>query len=263
MPVVEVASLRFSYGPVEVLHGVDMTVNEGEIVAVIGPNGAGKTTLLNVLGAVHKGRSGTVHIHGDDVTKESQSSRVKRGVALVPEGRQVFASLSVEDNLQLGSYARRDVVDAEAQRALVYELFPRLQERAAQLAGTLSGGEQQMLAIGRALMSDPSILLLDEPSLGLAPQFVGLILGTVGRLRDSGKTIVLVEQNARAALQLADRAYLLETGTVRASGDAAEMREDPRVIAVYLGGGEEDADRVEADLSAALGRPDPNTDARP
>jgi branched-chain amino acid transport system ATP-binding protein len=251
MPVVEVASLRYSYGPVEVLHGVDLEVNEGEIVAVIGPNGAGKTTLLNVLGGVLRARQGAVHINDDDVTRESQSSRVKRGVALVPEGRQVFASLSVADNLQLGSYARRGVVDVDAQRALVYELFPRLQERSSQLAGTLSGGEQQMLAIGRALMSDPSILLLDEPSLGLAPQFVGLILGTVGRLRDSGRTIVLVEQNAKAALQLADRAYLLETGEVRAFGEAAAMREDPRVIAVYLGGGQDDADSVKADLATA------------
>ena len=236
MPVIEVSGLRFAYGPVQVLHGVDLVVEEGEIVCVIGPNGAGKTTLLNVLGGAHRARGGSVRLRGDDVTRASQRSLVRRGLTLVPEGRQVFASMTVDDNLALGAYARRRAVDGDRQRDLVFELFPRLAERRAQLAGTLSGGEQQMLAIGRALMSDPSVLLLDEPSLGLAPQFVSLIMRTVARLRDSGRTIVLVEQNAKAALRLADRAYLLETGAMRADGPAAAMARDPRVVAAYLGG---------------------------
>ena len=236
MSVIEAKDLRFAYGPVEVLHGISLRVDEGEIVSVIGPNGAGKTTLLNVLGGVHRAASGTITLFGQDVTRASQSSVVRRGLALVPEGRQVFASMTVDDNLTLGAYARRRTVNAAKQRDLVFELFPRLAERRGQLAGTLSGGEQQMLAIGRALMSDPQVLLLDEPSLGLAPQFVSLIMRTIGQLRDMGRTIVLVEQNAKAALRLADRGYLLETGTVYTEGPAHELSKDPRVLAVYLGG---------------------------
>jgi branched-chain amino acid transport system ATP-binding protein len=241
MSVIEATNLRFAYGPVEVLHGINLRVNEGEIVSVIGPNGAGKTTLLNVLAGTHRAASGTITLFGKDVTRASQSTIVRHGLALVPEGRQVFASMTVDDNLTLGAYARRRTVDAAKQRELVFELFPRLADRRGQLAGTLSGGEQQMLAIGRALMSDPRVLLLDEPSLGLAPRVVSLIMRTIGQLRDTGRTIVLVEQNAKAALRLADRGYLLETGVVRTEGPASELADDPRVVAVYLGGGSDAA----------------------
>ncbi|MEU8251219.1 ABC transporter ATP-binding protein [Nonomuraea sp. NPDC048916] len=236
MSIIEVSGLRFSYGPVEVLHGIDLKVDEGEIIAVIGPNGAGKTTLLNLLGGAYRPRSGSITLRGDDVTRASQDSLVRRGLSLVPEGRQMFSSMTVDDNLLLGTYARRREIDLDGQREMVFELFPRLRERRDQLAGTLSGGEQQMVAIGRALMSDPSVLLLDEPSLGLAPQFVDLIMRTIRRLRENGRTVVLVEQNAKAALRLADRAYLLEIGTVHLEGPARELARDPRVVAVYLGG---------------------------
>jgi branched-chain amino acid transport system ATP-binding protein len=236
MSALEVQDLHFAYGKVRVLHGISIDVEEGEIVALIGANGAGKSTLLNVVAGGLRARSGQVSLNGGVITRQTQRARVRSGLTLVPEGRQVFSSLTVEENLTLGAYSRRRSSDVDAERQKVYTLFPRLEERSGQLAGTLSGGEQQMLAIGRALMARPSVLLLDEPSLGLAPKVVQLIMDTLARLRDDGLTIVLVEQNAKAALRLADRAYLLETGTVRMSGPADEMVDDPQVVATYLGG---------------------------
>lgn len=236
MPVLEVEDLHFAYGQVRVLHGVSISVDEGEIVAVIGANGAGKSTLLNVLAGGLRPRSGRVTLRDETITGLSQRGRVSRGLTLVPEGRQVFSSLTVEENLTLGAYSRRRSANLKAERAEVYELFSVLGVRSSQLAGTLSGGEQQMLAIGRALMARPAVLLLDEPSLGLAPKIVRLIMETLAKLRSRGLTIVLVEQNVKAALRLADRAYLIETGSVRMSGPAGEMVDDPQVVATYLGG---------------------------
>jgi branched-chain amino acid transport system ATP-binding protein len=236
MSALNVKDLHFAYGKVRVLHGISIDVQQGEIVALIGANGAGKSTLLNLVAGGLRARSGEVGLNGNVITRQTQRARVRNGLTLVPEGRQVFSSLTVEENLTLGAYSCRRSADVGAERLKVYTLFPRLEERSGQLAGTLSGGEQQMLAIGRALMARPSVLLLDEPSLGLAPKVVQLIMETLARLRDDGLTIVLVEQNAKAALRLADRAYLLETGTVRMSGPADEMVDDPQVVATYLGG---------------------------
>jgi branched-chain amino acid transport system ATP-binding protein len=236
MSTLEVQNMRFAYGLVEVLHGVSFAVDEGEILALIGPNGAGKSTLLNVISGAFSPTHGEVRLDGEDVTGRSQARLVKQGVILVPEGRQVFDALSVEDNLDLGAFSRRRESDFASERQRVFELFPRLEDRRAQKAGTLSGGEQQMLAIGRALMARPRLMLLDEPSLGLAPQLVTLIMDTIRQLRDDGITVLLVEQNARAALKLADRACLLDTGEIRAQGTAAELAQDERVLSVYLGG---------------------------
>ena len=235
MAALEVDGLGFSYGRARVLDGVDLVVEEGEIVTLLGPNAAGKSTLLNVLSRALRLREGRVVLFGRDTAQDRQADLVRQGCLLVPEGRQVFTSLTVEDNLVLGRYVRRRETGAREDLARVYELFPRLQERAKQLAGTLSGGEQQMLAIGRALMGRPRLVLLDEPSLGLSPQMVRRITAALASLRDDGITIVLVEQNAHAALQLADRGYLLQTGRVIAAGSAAELREDPAVQRVYLG----------------------------
>lgn len=234
MPVLEIHDLCAGYGHARVLHGVDLRVDEGEIVTVIGPNGAGKTTLLKIIARTIRRRTGTILLEGKDTARLSQAELVRRGCVLVPEGRQVFAPLSVLDNLRLGGYVhRRTSTAAELDR--VYELFPRLAERASQPAGTLSGGEQQMLAIGRALMSRPRVMLLDEPSLGLAPQLVARIMATLTDLRSAGLTILLVEQNAHAALRLADRGYVLHTGRVQTEGPAAALVDDPTVRHVYLG----------------------------
>jgi branched-chain amino acid transport system ATP-binding protein len=229
----KVENLVASYGRTEVLHGVSFEVAENEIVALIGPNGAGKSTLLNSVAGLHRGR-GEISLDGARVESASPRSRVRHGLVLAPEGRQVFGSLTVKDNLMLGAYSRGRARQLDTMSE-VLELFPRLAERSTQVAGTLSGGEQQMLAIGRALMSRPEVLLLDEPSLGLAPQITATIMDKLRTLRAGGLTIVLVEQNAKAALRLADRAYLLETGTVRLSGDADALANDPAVLASYLG----------------------------
>jgi branched-chain amino acid transport system ATP-binding protein len=242
MRALEIKDLSFAYGLVEVLSDVTLHVDEGEIVALIGPNGAGKSTLLNVIAGTYRGARGGVQLFGDAIEGATQVDRVRRGVVLVPEGREVFASLDVEDNLRLGAYARRRSGDTAESLKDVYEFFPRLADRRRQVAGTLSGGEQQMLAIGRALMSGPRVLLLDEPSLGLAPQLVAGILGKLRELRDRGITILLVEQNARAALRLADRGYLLETGSVSVSGTAEELTTDKHVLSVYLGAGDDAQD---------------------
>jgi branched-chain amino acid transport system ATP-binding protein len=234
--LLEVLDLHVSYGKVEAVHGVSLDVEEGSIVTVIGPNGAGKSTLLAALMGLLPSR-GTVRYAGDDVARVPVESRVAAGLTLVPERRELFGELSVQDNLRLGAYQRlrRGASDIASELREVYARFPRLQERREQLAVTLSGGERQMLAIGRALMARPKLLMLDEPSLGLAPRIVRDILHIVADLRADGVAILLVEQNARAALQIADKGYVLETGELVLQGPAAELVENPRVIESYLG----------------------------
>jgi branched-chain amino acid transport system ATP-binding protein len=239
-PILEVRDLHVAYGKVEALHGANLKVGPGQIVTVIGPNGAGKSTMLNAIagalpttGAMH----GAVDMLGHYMTSVEIEARVARGMCLVPEKRELFATMTVEDNLQLGSYRRykareKDYAD---QMAVVYELFPRLKERRRQEAGTLSGGERQMLAVGRALMAKPQLLMLDEPSLGLAPLIVKEIFHIIVRLKETGVAILLVEQNARAALQVADYAYVLETGDIALEGPAEQLANDPKVIDTYLG----------------------------
>ncbi|HZJ08556.1 MAG TPA: ABC transporter ATP-binding protein [Trueperaceae bacterium] len=233
--VVEALSVR--YGGVTALDEVSLSVKRGELVTVIGANGAGKSSLLNAVVGVVPKAGGRVLLEGDDVSRETPEGLVGRGVVLVPERRELFAAMSVEDNLRLGAYARymRGDRDLASGLASVYETFPQLAERKRQLAGTMSGGEQQMLAIGRALMAKPRLLLLDEPSLGLAPLIVDEIFRVVGGIRDAGATVLLIEQNARAALALADHAYLLETGTVLLGAPADELARDERVASAYLG----------------------------
>lgn len=247
MFLLEVTDLYFRYGNARVLEGVSLTVDEGEIVTIIGPNGAGKSTLLNVISRSLRARSGSVRLAGEDITKAGQSHVVRSGCILVPEGRQVFPTLTVLDNLLLGGYVHRGGSDETLAR--VYRLFPRLKQRAIQLAGTMSGGEQQMLAIGRAMMGRPKIMLLDEPSLGLSPQMVKRIFDALEALRAEGTTLLLVEQNALAALGLADRGYLLQTGSVVTSGTVEELSADPNVKKVYLGAsGDEDLTPAEASV---------------
>jgi branched-chain amino acid transport system ATP-binding protein len=234
--LLRVRGLHAGYGRAEVLHGLDVTADEGQVITVIGPNGAGKSTLLNALMGALPSR-GTVEYQGASVALLSLEERVWRGMALVPETRALFATMSVEDNLLLGAWRqfRAGVKDSDQELNSVYMLFPRLRERRSQLAGTLSGGERQMLAVGRALMGKPSLLMLDEPSLGLAPLVVRSIFATIAALRSTGVTILLVEQNARAALEVADYGYVLEMGEVALQGPAEELARDPRVIETYLG----------------------------
>jgi branched-chain amino acid transport system ATP-binding protein len=234
--LLQVRGLCSSYGPVQVLHEVDLEVRAGELVAIVGANGAGKTTLLLTLSGVHRPNSGEIRFEDRDITREPAHRIVSAGICQVPEGRQVFAPLSVEDNLQLGAYSQRrdrDWVEREIER--IYGLFPILRERAAQTAGTLSGGQQQMLAIGRALLGRPRLLLLDEPSMGLAPLLVEEIFQVIRDLNEQGVTILLVEQNARSALAIADRGYVLETGRVVMAAGADELLRDEAVKRAYLG----------------------------
>jgi len=235
-PLLEVRDLHVSHGKVEAVHGVSLRVDAGSIVTVIGPNGAGKSTLLAALMGLLPCR-GTVRYGGKDMTGMDVEARVAAGLTLVPERRELFGELSVHDNLRLGAYQRLRAGERGAMKELgaVYARFPRLDERREQLALTLSGGERQMLAIGRALMAKPKLLMLDEPSLGLAPLIVREILGIVAELRAEGVAILLVEQNARAALQIADRGSVLETGDLVLEGSAAELAGHPRVIESYLG----------------------------
>jgi branched-chain amino acid transport system ATP-binding protein len=239
-PVLEVKDLHVAYGKVEALHGASLTVGAGQIVTIIGPNGAGKSTMLNALaGALLSNGTarGSVKLLGHDMAGVPVEARVAHGMCLVPENRELFATMSVEDNLLLGSYRRYKARDKEYadQMNVVYDLFPRLKERRRQDAGTLSGGERQMLAVGRALMAKPTLLMLDEPSLGLAPLIVKEIFHIIVRLKQTGVAILLVEQNARAALQAADYAYVLETGDIALEGPASELVNDPKVIDTYLG----------------------------
>jgi branched-chain amino acid transport system ATP-binding protein len=230
--------LSVRYGKVEAVHDVSLAAREGSIVTVIGPNGAGKTTLLAAIMGTMPGE-GTIRYLGEDLGGVDVEARVARGLILVPEKRELFASMSVEDNLELGAFARRREGDQAMRRSLdeVYRRFPRLLDRRRQLAGTLSGGERQMLALGRALMGKPKLLLLDEPSLGLAPLIVREIFAIIVALREAGVSILLVEQNARAALQVSDHGYVLETGEVVLSGPSAELAANPNVAATYLGQG--------------------------
>jgi len=239
-PILEVRDLHVGYGKVEALHGASLTVAPGQIVTVIGPNGAGKSTMLNAIaGALPAAGAarGQVMLNGSDLTGVAIESRVARGMCLVPEKRELFATMTVEDNLQLGSYRRYKAGERNYGDQLdeVYRLFPRLKERRKQDAGTLSGGERQMLAVGRALMAKPRLLMLDEPSLGLAPLIVKEIFHIIVSLKETGVAILLVEQNARAALQVADYAYVLETGDIALEGPAQQLANDPKVIDTYLG----------------------------
>ena len=229
-----VEEVRSSYGRIEALHGISLDVAAGEIVPLVGANGAGKTTLLRAISGVQSISAGRIRFEERRLDGMSAHARVALGIAQVPEGRQVFAPLSVEDNLRLGAWTGRgERLDAEL--SSVYELFPALASRRRISAGALSGGEQQMLAIGRALMAKPRLLLLDEPSMGLAPMLVEQILDVVCRLKQGGLTVLLVEQNARAALAIADRGYVVETGRIATSGSAGELLADDRVRAAYLG----------------------------
>ena len=234
-PILEVKGLRVSYGAIEALHGVDLEVPAGEVVALIGANGAGKTTTLRAISKMIRPSGGSVRFLGEDVTGLASHLLVARGMAHAPEGRRIFLNLTVGENLALGAYLRRDRdgIAKDAERA--YALFPVLAERRAQVAGTLSGGEQQMLAVGRALMSRPKLLLLDEPSLGLAPQVVERIFGVLRDVNRDGVALLLVEQNAHKALQLAHRAYVLETGAIAMSGTGKQLLASPEVRKAYLG----------------------------
>ena len=236
--LLDVEHLSVRYGKVEAVHGVSIAAGEGRIVTVIGPNGAGKTTLLAAIMGLMPSE-GAIAYQGESLAGLPVEARVARGLVLVPEKRELFASMSVADNLELGAFARRRDGEVATRRALdeVYQRFPRLADRRKQLAGTLSGGERQMLALGRALMGRPKLLMLDEPSLGLAPLIVREIFSIIVGLRESGVSILLVEQNARAALQVSDEAYVLETGEVVLAGPSAELAANPRVAATYLGQG--------------------------
>ena len=235
-PLLKVTDLRAGYGKAEVLHGLSLEAQKGSVITVIGPNGAGKSTFLNSLMGILPSK-GRIEFEGQSIEALTLEERVMAGIALVPEKRELFGTMSVEDNLVLGGFRQMRLGNPDWRKRLddVYDLFPRLQERRAQEAGTLSGGERQMLAVGRALMSRPSLLMLDEPSLGLAPLIVKDIFAIIETLRQIGVTIVLVEQNARAALAVADHGYVLEMGEMGLSGPAAELAQDPRVIDTYLG----------------------------
>ena len=232
--MLEVSNLHSAYGRIEVLKGVSLEVRAGEIVALIGSNGAGKTTLLRALSGVQPITQGEIRFRGERVDRLPPHRRVERGMTQSPEGRQVFGPLSVTDNLRLGAYMRRDK-DIENDRERIFEMFPVLREKRFQAAGGLSGGQQQMLAIGRALMGKPRLLLLDEPSLGLSPILVDQILAAIVSLKADGITVLLVEQNASAALEIADRGYVMETGRIVSSGDGSVLLSDPKVKAAYLG----------------------------
>ncbi len=235
--ILDVKNLRVAYGKVEALHDVSLTIRRGEIVSVIGPNGAGKTTLLSALMGLLPSDGDIIYMGQAQRHERSVEHLVRHGMTLVPEKRELFAEMSVEDNLLLGAFDRYRTGHRDEMETMdeVFELFPRLEERRAQLAGTLSGGERQMLAMGRALMAKPKLLMLDEPSLGLAPLIIKEIFRTISALKETGVAILLVEQNARAALQISDYGYVLETGEVSLAGPSSELAADPRVIEAYLG----------------------------
>lgn len=234
--MLELSNVNISYGSINAVHNVSMQVKDGEIVSLIGANGAGKTTILHTITGLKKATSGTISYNGVDLQKTEASKIVTHGIAHVPEGRHIFPDMTVAENLEMGAYCRKRKRE-EIQDAIqeVFERFPRLKERKKQLAGTLSGGEQQMLAVGRALMSKPKILLMDEPSMGLSPLLVKEIFSIVKEVHKQGITVLLVEQNAKMALTIADRAYVLETGRIAMSGDAKDLLKDEKVKQAYLG----------------------------
>ena len=235
MALLEVQDIQVYYGMIQALKGVSFSVNEGEVIALIGANGAGKTTTLHTVTGLLRAKSGHIIYDGQDITKVPPHKIVTMGMAHVPEGRRVFAELSVYENLKLGAYTRKDKKEIEETLARVYKSFPRLEERKNQLAGTLSGGEQQMLAMGRALMSHPKIILMDEPSMGLSPIFVNEIFDIIQEVSKSGTTVLLVEQNAKKALSIADRAYVLETGKIVLEGKASDLLNNDSIKKAYLG----------------------------
>jgi branched-chain amino acid transport system ATP-binding protein len=234
-PLLAVSGLEVAYGGIRAVKGIDFEVGAGELVTLIGANGAGKTTTLKALAGLLQPAAGTVRYNTEDVTAVAPHRRVEAGMALVPEGRGVFPRLSVDENLTMGAYSRRNPVTARADRERMFALFPRLAERRAQLAGTLSGGEQQMLAIARALMGRPRLLLLDEPSMGLAPLMVQKIFETIVTIAREGVTLLLVEQNARLALEVSQRGYVMESGRITLEGSARDLAADPQVRRAYLG----------------------------
>ncbi len=234
--MLKVENLKVHYGMIEAIKGISFEVNDGEIVTLIGANGAGKTTTMHAISGLVKPSAGSIVLNGTELTKVQPHKIVNMGLAHVPEGRRVFAQQTVEENLVLGAYARRDKDGIAADLEDVFKTFPRLKERRMQLAGTLSGGEQQMLAMGRALMAKPSIILMDEPSMGLSPLLVSEIFHIIREINDKGTTVLLVEQNAKRALSIADRAYVLETGFITLSGTGEELANDERVRKAYLGG---------------------------
>ena len=236
MTMLEVKDLEVYYDAIHAIKGISFYVDEGEIVTLIGANGAGKTTTLHAISGLLRPRSGQIHFDGNDLLATKPHQIISLGLAQVPEGRRVFATMSVKENLFMGAYARTDKVGIQEDYERVLEMLPRLRERRRQTAGTLSGGEQQMLAIGRAIMAKPKMLLLDEPSMGLSPLLVQEIFKTIKAINETGVTILLVEQNARMALELAGRAYVLETGHIAMQGESSELADNPEVRKAYLGG---------------------------
>ena len=237
MSLLEVKDLVVSYGGIEALKGISFSVDEGQIVTLIGANGAGKSTTLRAITGIVPVKSGTILYNGEDITGMDTQKVVERGIALVPEGRRVFANLTVLENLKIGAYLRKDTAQIQKDIEYIYKLFPRLEERSWQLAGTLSGGEQQMLAVGRAMMTRPRLIMMDEPSLGLAPLVVKDIFGIISRLSADGITILLIEQNANAALHAAHYGYVLETGMMTLSGTGEELLSSKSIQEAYLGKG--------------------------
>ena len=235
MSMLEIKDLEVYYGMIQAIKGVSFDVNEGEVIALIGANGAGKTTILHTITGLINAQKGSVWFEGKDITKVPAHKIVSMGMAHVPEGRRVFANLTVLQNLKMGAYTRKDKTETEQTLDSIYKRFPRLMERQNQLAGTLSGGEQQMLAMGRALMSHPKIILMDEPSMGLSPIFVNEIFDIIKSVSASGTTVLLVEQNAKKALSIADRAYVLETGKIVLSGEASDLLNNDSIKKAYLG----------------------------
>ena len=235
MAMLQVTDLKVNYGVIQAIKGVSFEVNEGEVIALIGANGAGKTTILHTVTGLIAPKSGKIEFEGKDITKMPAHKIVTLGMAHVPEGRRVFADLSVYENLLMGAFTRKDKDEISQTLEMVYKRFPRLKERKNQIAGTLSGGEQQMLAMGRALMSHPKILLMDEPSMGLSPLFVNEIFDIIKEVSASGTTVLLVEQNAKKALSIADRAYVLETGKIVLDAAADVLMNDPSIKKAYLG----------------------------
>lgn len=232
--MLNVQDLCVNYGMIQAVKGVSFEVNKGEIVALIGANGAGKTSILHTITGIIQAKSGSVSFEDIDITKKPSHKIVSMGMAHVPEGRRVFSQLTVLENLKLGAYTRKDTKEIEQEIKRIYERFPRLEERKSQLAGTLSGGEQQMLAMGRALMSKPRLIVMDEPSMGLSPLYVNEIFKLIEDIHNSGTTVLLIEQNAKKALSIADRAYVLETGNITLSGKASELMDNDLVKKAYL-----------------------------